>query len=133
MRPQAADRIRINGPNDIVESPPGTWRELTRDSCVALRRSNDLGGTLAAPWPQGVNRNGAPRPGNMLRRTLSRFEKWCFSAPATVRVGLVHPVLADDVLRLVVLLVAVPIDLPDPPVFPDAVRGLVMLHEDDRG
>jgi hypothetical protein len=69
----------------------------------------------------------------MLRRTLSRFEKWCFSAPATVRVGLVHPVLADDVLRLVVLLVAVPIDLPDPPVFPDAVRGLVMLHEDDRG
>jgi len=29
---QAAVRVRLYGPNDIVESPPGTWRELARDT-----------------------------------------------------------------------------------------------------
>jgi Ca2+-transporting ATPase len=29
---QASDRLRLYGPNDIVEAPPSTWRELARDT-----------------------------------------------------------------------------------------------------
>ncbi len=29
---QAADRLRVYGPNDIVEVPRGAWRELARDT-----------------------------------------------------------------------------------------------------
>lgn len=29
---QAADRLRLHGPNDIVEKPPGAWQELVLDS-----------------------------------------------------------------------------------------------------